>query len=78
MSEDELDEQWALEQIDPLPDTWMQTGLTCATIANFSVNKPKKWLTPGDFIPFLKDRTGGKPRQSQSEMRERLRLLVAK
>ncbi len=75
VSEEELDEWWALEQVDPLPDTWLQTGLLCAYIANFSINKPRKWLTPGDVIPFL---TGEVKRQSNAEIQARLGLLIAK
>jgi hypothetical protein len=75
VSEDELDEWWALEQIHPLPDPWLQTGLLCAYIGNYSMNKPRKWLTPGDVLPFL---NGEKRRQSNAEIRARLSLLVAK
>jgi hypothetical protein len=53
ISRRELDEWIALEKIEPLPDSWMETGLLASLIFNALSKGSKK--SPRDFIPTVPD-----------------------
>jgi hypothetical protein len=73
---DELDE-WHFRDscVSPIPDTWLQTGVIAAAIANRGFRPSKKWLSAEDVFPFLKT----EPRkQSQAQIKSVLSRLVGK
>jgi hypothetical protein len=72
---DELDEWWALESIQPIPDSYLQMGILTATTANHSMRAPKKWLQASDIYPHLKQ---GPKRQSQKQMTLIMDAMAAK
>lgn len=49
MDSNELTEWIAYSQVEPFPDSWMQTGVVASTIANS--NSSKKKFKPDDFMP---------------------------
>ena len=52
MSLEELTYWLAKERLDPLPDSWLQNGLSCSITANcMGGNK----TTPQDFIPVKRE-----------------------
>lgn len=55
MDAPELTLWMARQQLDPLPDSWEETGLLCSTTANFSLRSARE-STPDDWIPRIKER----------------------
>jgi hypothetical protein len=49
MTQDELIYWMAYNQIDPLPDPWLETGIIASTVANAA--GPKKPFKPSDYMP---------------------------
>ena len=51
MDSKELSEWIAYDRVEPLPDSWVETGLTCATMANLWSKGNYK---AQDFMPKAK------------------------
>lgn len=68
----------AYDQLEPLPDPWLQTGILAATIYNYSMTRPKgaKAASPYDYIPSRKPRRSAR-KQSQKEMRAMMQGILA-
>jgi hypothetical protein len=65
---EDLNLEIAYQQIEPLPDSWLQTGIVAATVCNTSANPPKKAKSPADFIP-QKPKTA---KERAAELRKKL------
>jgi hypothetical protein len=63
----ELSEWLAFNDLEPLPDSYWQTGLVCATLANLWTAKGKSY-DPHDFMPT------GKP---EPTIQEQIAILDA-
>jgi hypothetical protein len=50
MDSAELSEWLAYNRVDPLPDSWTETGVVASTLANL-LGGGKKAYRPDDFIP---------------------------
>lgn len=50
----ELEHWYELHKSQPLGNPWYQTGLLCATVANFNAWGVKKPLRPEDFMPTIR------------------------
>ncbi|MHC5539601.1 phage tail assembly protein T [Singulisphaera rosea] len=60
---DELSEWLAFDDLEPLPNGYLQTGILASTIANV-MGSGKKKFAPIDFMPGRRTAT---PRQSDPE-----------
>lgn len=65
----ELSEWMAYDRLQPLPEPWVQTGLTCATLANLWSNKRHE---AKDFMPVVRRR------QSPQEQRQKLKAFFSR
>jgi hypothetical protein len=70
MDAEELIEWMVFDRFYPLPDAWMQTGITCQTIAQAWLKKKNgmPW-SPQDFMPIARVR-----REVQSEAETMARI----
>ena len=55
LGEGELNLWYQIHKRQPLGNPWYQTGLICATVANFNAWGVKKTLKPDDFLPRLRE-----------------------
>ncbi len=75
LGEDELDLWVAFDQIEPLPDSWLETGTIASTVFNMLRSSETAPQRPIDFIPH-----SHKPRERQhvSLMQAHLNMVVPK
>lgn len=68
-NDDELLYWIAFDAIDPAPDSWLQTGVVCSTLANCHRSKGRSFK-PADFMPKADQKA-----QTQDEMLEVFKSL---
>jgi hypothetical protein len=87
LTPEEFDERWRADSLDPIDESWYQTGVICAAIVN-AINTiaaglggsrlgPDDVRKPEDYIPKLDLPDKKPPRQTVDRIQQRWKAIAS-